>query len=77
MKKKLWRVYVLGSEEVMTDEEIAEATTAALEDKQVYYVDLACLEVTASSRWEAITEAEKLIRKGEFEICNVELKEDV
>ncbi len=61
----------------MTDEEIAEATTAALTGKRVYYVDLACLEVEAGSAEEAANIAEKMVKDGEFEICNVELKEDV
>jgi hypothetical protein len=61
----------------MTDEEVMEATTAVLVGKKVYYIDLACLEIEASSQEEAVNIAEAKLKSGEieFEIVNVELKE--
>jgi len=61
----------------MTDEEVMEATTAVLVGKKVYYVDLACIEIEATSQTEAANIAEARIKSGEIEIeiVNVEPKE--
>ena len=60
----------------MTDEQIAEAVTQVLTGKKVYYVDLACFEIEASSQEEAANIAEARMKAGELpDIVNVEVKD--